>query len=72
MDSEYSRRNDSQPGKPTIYTPEPAEQDIVGAGGLRSLTFKALKKGETEITLAYERSYENSAIETLVYNVTVK
>lgn len=55
------------------YKQESAEEDIVGAGGVKELTFKALKKGEAAVTLKYERSFEeDSAVETLVYNITVK
>ncbi|MDD5018045.1 MAG: protease inhibitor I42 family protein [Eubacteriales bacterium] len=54
------------------YEQESSDEEIAGAGGYRVLTFEALKKGVATITLVYERSFEeNSAIETLVYNITV-
>ncbi|MGI5848941.1 MAG: protease inhibitor I42 family protein [Christensenellales bacterium] len=54
------------------YKQEPTDKQLVGAGGYRMLTFKGLKQGNATITLIYERSFEeHSAIETIVYNVTV-
>lgn len=56
-----------------VYEPKSVDPGIVGAGGVKALTFKGLEKGGAVITLVYERSFEkDSAIETLVYNVTVK
>ncbi len=41
------------------YKPaEEAEHKIVGAGGVDYFRFKALKAGETEITMVYKRSWE--------------
>lgn len=41
------------------YEPgEEAEQGVVGAGGTDYFRFKTLKKGETEITMVYKRSWE--------------
>ncbi len=55
------------------YTSESKDGSIVGAGGVHDYTFKALAAGTAKITFVYERSFEeNSAVETIVYNVTVK
>lgn len=55
------------------YHQQPVDTDVVGAGGVDTLTFKGLKKGSATITLTYERSFEEgSAVDTLVYNVTVQ
>ena len=55
------------------YNTEVTDEDIVGAGGTHAYTFKTLVKGAVQITFVYERSFEeNSAVETIVYNVTVK
>jgi inhibitor of cysteine peptidase len=40
-----------------IYKEE-AKQGVVGAGGVEYFRFKALKAGETEITLVYKRPWE--------------
>jgi len=55
------------------YTAESKDQNIVGGGGVHEFTFQALSAGTTQITFVYERSFEeNSAVETIVYNVTLK
>ena len=55
------------------YNEEGSDKDLVGAPGTHSYTFEALAKGTATITFVYERSFEeNSGIETIVYNVTVK
>jgi inhibitor of cysteine peptidase len=42
-----------------IYRPgEEAKGDVVGAGGVEYFRFKALKTGQTEITLVYKRPWE--------------
>lgn len=67
--------NDESVVKPSSdeYVPETTDEDIVGAGGIHSYTFEALKAGVAQISFVYERSFEeNSAEETIVYNVTVK
>ncbi len=45
---------------------------IMGAGGTQSLRFKALKSGETEITLDYQRSWEGEPSERMVFSVEVR
>lgn len=54
------------------YASTPVASDIVGSGGTRTITFKALKAGTVTITLNYQRSWEKKPAETLTFNVTVK
>ncbi|MGE5494766.1 MAG: protease inhibitor I42 family protein [Burkholderiales bacterium] len=55
------------------YKQQPHTEGVTGAGGVDVLKFKGLKAGEAEITLVYERTFEeDSAVETLVYKVTVQ
>lgn len=51
-----------------------AEEDIVGAGGVEYFRFQALKAGQTEVTLVYQRPWEEANPENLtrVFTVNVK
>lgn len=49
-----------------------AEEGKVGAGGTQYFRFRALKKGKTEITVTYKRSWETDYAEQKVFNVDVK
>ena len=51
-----------------------AEHKVVGAGGVDYFRFKALKAGETEITMVYKRSWEEPTAqdETKVFTVNIK
>jgi inhibitor of cysteine peptidase len=52
---------------------EEAEEGVVGAGGIEYFRFKALKPGQTEITLTYEQPWEDGGIgETKVFTVIIK
>jgi len=52
---------------------EEAKEGVVGAGGIEYFRFKALKAGQTEITLTYEQPWEDGGIgETKVFTVNVK
>lgn len=56
-----------------IYKATPVDTAIVGSGGVDVITFKGLEKGNAVITLVYERSFEkDSAIQTIVHNITVQ
>ncbi len=52
---------------------EEAEEGAVGAGGVDYFRFKALKAGETEITMVYKRPWEEptSQDETKVFTVNI-
>jgi inhibitor of cysteine peptidase len=53
---------------------EEAKEGVVGAGGIEYFRFKALKAGETEITLTYQRPWEEPTSQDLtkVFTVDVK
>ena len=53
---------------------EQAKQGVVGAGGVEYFRYKALKTGETEITLVYKRPWEASTPQdvTKVFTVNIK
>jgi len=52
---------------------EEAKEGVVGAGGVEYFRFKALKAGQTEITMTYEQPWEGGgAGETKVFTVYVK
>jgi inhibitor of cysteine peptidase len=52
---------------------EENKEGVVGAGGIEYFRFKALKAGQTEITLTYEQPWEGGGIgETKVFTVYVK
>ena len=55
----------------TYKLPEEAEHEVVGAGGVDYLRFKALKAGETEITLVYKRTWEEEGVEQKVFIVNI-
>ena len=57
----------------TYKLAEEAEHEIVGAGGVDYFRFKALKAGETEITMVYKRSWEEPTAqdETKVFTVNI-
>ena len=55
------------------YKPaEEAEHEIVGAGGVDYFRFKALKAGETEITMVYKRSWEEEGIDQKLFTVNIE
>ncbi len=60
-------------GGQSEYEPsEEAEEGLVGAGGIEYFRFKALKAGETEITLVYKQPWAGGGIsETKVFTVNI-
>ena len=55
------------------YKPgEEAKQGVVGAGGVEYFRFKALKTGETEITLVYKRPWEEEILDQKVFTINIK
>ena len=56
----------------TYKLAEEAEHGIVGAGGVDYFRFKALKAGETEITLVYKRSWEKEDIAQKLFTVNIE
>jgi len=59
-------------GEMTYKMAEEAEHEIVGAGGVDYFRFKALKAGETEITLVYKRSWEEEGIDQKVFTINIE
>jgi inhibitor of cysteine peptidase len=51
---------------------EEAKEGVLGAGGIEYFRFKALKSGQTEITMVYQRPWEEETIEQKVFTVYVK
>ena len=49
-----------------------AKQGAVGAGGVEYFRLKALKAGETEITLVYTRQWEQTSLDQKVFIVNIK
>jgi len=49
-----------------------SESNLIGAGGVQTIEFKALKTGQTKITMKYMRPWENEAINEHEIAVTIK
>ena len=49
-----------------------AEEGLVGAGGVEFFKFKALKAGQAEITLAYQRPWGKESIDRKVFTIDIK
>jgi len=57
----------------TKYEPtKEVEQGKVGAGGVEYFRFRALKKGNTEITLVYKRAWEEDSLDKKVFVIAIK
>ena len=54
------------------YEPDEKAEGLVGVGGTQYFRFKALKKGNTEITLVYKRSWEEEIEDEKVFKVNIK
>ena len=59
-------------GEKTYELGAEAKEGVVGAGGVEFFTFKALKKGTTEITLVYKRGWEEESIDQKVFTVDIR
>lgn len=53
------------------YRQDETEQMMTGVGGTQYLRFKALKAGNFEITMDYQRPWEDESAQQKVFNVTV-
>jgi len=53
------------------YQMDKSEYEMVGVGGVYTFTFRAKQEGTARITLSYARSWEISAISTVVFDITV-
>ena len=54
------------------YEPGENAEGLVGAGGTDIFRFKALKSGQTQITMSYKRSWETQVLEQKIFTVDVK
>jgi inhibitor of cysteine peptidase len=55
------------------YKPgEEADNGVVGAGGVEYFRFKTLNKGETEITLVYQRSWEEEFLDQKIFIINIR
>jgi inhibitor of cysteine peptidase len=54
------------------YKPDEKAAGLVGAGGTQYFRFKALKAGQTEITLVYKRPWETEILEQKVFTIDIK
>ncbi|MGD9117096.1 MAG: protease inhibitor I42 family protein [Dehalococcoidia bacterium] len=54
------------------YEPDETDGEMVGAGGVEYFQFKALKAGDTEVTLTYKQDWEGGSVgETKVFTVDI-
>jgi len=56
----------------TYESGEEAKKGAVGAGGVEYFRFKALKAGETKITMSYKRPWEEKVADEKVFPVSIK
>jgi len=56
------------------YEPDSTDKEIAGGGGYALFNFKALKKGQTDLVLEYQRTWETGVepAKTFKISVTVK
>ncbi len=54
------------------YEEQAEEEDAVGAGGIEYFRFRALEEGETEVTLVYERTWEEEILVQKVFTVNIE
>jgi len=59
-------------GESTYEVGKEAKEGTVGAGGIEYFRFKALKAGETEITMVYKRPWEEEILEQKVFTVNIQ
>ena len=59
-------------GESTYEPGEQAEEGAVGAGGVEYFRFKAVKTGETEITLVYKRPWEDEGIDQKSFTINIE
>lgn len=50
----------------------PEDKDVVGAAGEQRFTFEGVKKGTSEVTLTYKRSWEEDFADQKVFVVSIK
>ena len=84
VDGSFSLKLDSNPSTGYSWQAEYDESHLeltnrnfvpsstaVGAGGVEEITFKALKTGETTLTMTYKRVWEATSLKSQVYLVKI-
>jgi inhibitor of cysteine peptidase len=51
---------------------EEAKQGLLGGGGVEYFRFKAVKIGRTQITLVYQRAWEEEIIDQKVFTIHIR
>lgn len=54
------------------FEPDEKAKGLVGAGGTQYYRFLALKEGDTEITVTYQRPWEDTYVSQKVFRVNVR
>ena len=54
------------------YSPDEKAPGLVGSGGTQYFRFKALKAGDTEMTVTYKRPWETDGIQHKVFKVNIQ
>ena len=54
------------------FKPAKTGPGMTGVGGKQSFTFQGVKKGKTEVTLTYKRSWEEGFAEQKVFAISIK
>ncbi|MBI2288261.1 MAG: protease inhibitor I42 family protein [Chloroflexi bacterium] len=49
-----------------------AGERVIGAGGVEFFRFRALKKGETRITMTYKREWEEKIVDEKLFTIKVE
>ena len=49
-----------------------SSEDLIGAGGTETFVFKPIHDGQTELTMVYERPWEQDALQTELYVVVIQ
>jgi len=54
------------------YTSTINATGLVGSGGIQTYRFKALRLGQTSMTLSYRRPWEDQDIDRKIFNIDIK
>jgi len=54
------------------FKPAKTKPGMTGVGGKQSFTFQGVKKGKTEVTLTYKRSWEEGFAEQKIFAISTK
>jgi len=59
-------------GESTYEVDKEAEPGMVGAGGVEYFRFKALRAGQSEVIMTYQRPWQEESLEEKVFTVSVE